>query len=370
MKNELRNIDIHVLSLVDKGANQKTIIWKSSDAKDTYKRTFDIKKTDEEKRIVYGIVYSPDQYDAHEDYSTAGEIEKACYNFMKNARTKQIDKQHDLNTNQDCYVGENWIVKNNDALFPAEVGAWATGIKVENDEIWEQVKKGEITGISMYGTAEKIAKDDDITKDDSNFLKRLKRMFEVSTEESSDIPVVKDFQERVRALTFRTIVNAFMGELDTIIYTTYSSEGDRREAVDNLTSDFLAKLDEIEVTKSIIVKAGKMISDANMKKLQSANTTIQSIIDAANKTIQKSLKNNHEGDSEMTSEEIKKQIDEAVKPVTEANEKLTKENGELKDRLEKLEKASKGSAQVKEDETIIDKSKEVKPAKAFNWLGN
>lgn len=364
MKNELRNIDIHVLSLVDKGANQKTIIWKCSDAKDTYKRTFEIKKTDEDKRIVYGIVYSPDEYDAHEDYSTAGEIEKACYNFMKNARTKQIDKQHDLNTNQDCYVGENWIVKNNDALFPDEVGAWATGIKVENDEIWEQVKKGEITGISMYGTAEKIAKDDDITKDDSNFLKRLKRMFE-SDDEPENV-IVKDFNERLRSMTFRTIVSAYMSELDNIIYTTYSNEADRRTAIDELTNDFFAKLDEVEVAKSIVSKAGKMISDANLSKLQNAITMIQSIIDAANKTIQKSFNNNNEGDSEMTPDEIKKQIDEAIKPLSDANEKLIKENEELVKRVESIEKGTKGSQQVKDEEPEADK-KSVK--KSFGWLG-
>lgn len=363
MKNELRNIDIHILSLVDKGANQKTIIWKSNSALDTYKRSFDIKKKDDAKRIVYGIVYSPDQIDAHGDYASAEEVEKACYLFMKNSRTTQVDTQHDLNTNQDCYVGENWIVKESDALFPEELGAWATGIKVENDEIWDQITKGDITGISMYGVAEKIAKSGELDKEDSTFLKRLRKLFDTDTED--EMPIVKDFQERVRALTFRTVVQAFMSELDNIIYTTYSDEASRRKAIDELVNDFTAKLDEIETAKSLTMKAGKMISDANMTKLQNAITAIQSIIDAANNT-KKSFQNNNQGDSEMTQEEIQKQIDDAIKIVADKNDSLKQENDELKKRIEALEKESKGSSQAKDDDEVIEK-KETK--KAFNWLG-
>ncbi len=363
--NELKNINISILSLVDKGANQKTIIWKAKDAKDSYSRIIEIRKADESKKIVYGIVYSPDQEDAHGDFATAEEIEKACYLFMKNSRTTAVDKQHDLNTNQECYVGENWIVKENDALFPEEVGAWATGIKVENNEIWDQVTKGEITGISMYGVAEKIKMDksDNMDKADSNFIKRMRKFFESSEDE---MPIVKDFHERVRALTFRTVVQAFMSELDNIVYTTYSDEASRRTAIDTLTDDFLKKLDEIETVKSLTVKAGKMVSDANMTKLQNAITAIQSIIDAANNIKKSFNKNNQEGDSEMTQEEIQKQIDDAVKPVTDSNEALKTENEELKKRLEALESQSKGSAQVNDQEEVIEK-KEVK--KAFHWLG-
>lgn len=364
--NELKNINISILSLVDKGANLKTIIWKSANSNDSYKKVFEIKKTDEAKRIVYGIVYSPDQVDAHGDFATNEEIEKACYLFMKNSRTRAVDKQHDLNTDQDCYVGENWIVKAGDALFPDEVGAWATGIKVENDEIWEQVTKGEITGISMYGVAEKykVDKSMNINKEDSSFIKRMRKIFESTNEE--EMPIVKDFQERVASLTFRIVVQAFMNELDSILYTTYSDEAARRKAIDDLTKDFFNKLDEIETMKSLTVKAGKMISDANMTKLQNAITAIQSIIDAAN-NIKKSFKNNNnEGDSEMTQEKIQKQIEDAVKPLTESNSALKTENEELKKRLEALEKESKGSAQVEDDEEVIEK-KETK--KAFHWLG-
>lgn len=63
--NELTNIDIHIISLVDKGANKKNIIWKSKSGdagNHTYTRNFTTQKTDEEKKIVYGIVYSPNSW--------------------------------------------------------------------------------------------------------------------------------------------------------------------------------------------------------------------------------------------------------------------------------------------------------------------
>lgn len=363
-KHELRNINIHILSLVDKGANMKTIIWKSNSGLDSYKRSFEITKKDEAKKIVYGIVYSPDQIDAHGDYATAEEVEKACYLFMKNSRNTQVDTQHDLNTNQECYVGENWIVKENDALFPGEVGAWATGIKVENDEIWEQITKGDITGISMYGVAEKFAKSEELDKEDSTFLKRLRKIFDPDTE--GEMPIIKDFQERLKAMTFRTVVQAFMTELDNILYTTYPDETTRRKAIEELTNAFLSKLDEIETVKSLTVKAGKMISDANMTKLQNAISAIQSIIEAANNNNKKSFQNNNnEGDSEMT-QEIQKQIDDAIKIVADKNDSLKQENEELRKRIEALETQSKGSSQSKDEEEVIEK-KEIK--NAFNWLG-
>ncbi|MGQ7174092.1 XkdF-like putative serine protease domain-containing protein, partial [Escherichia sp. R-CC3] len=41
-----------------------------------------IKSDDEEKRLVYGIVYEPDTLDAHGDFTDAETIEKAAHEFM------------------------------------------------------------------------------------------------------------------------------------------------------------------------------------------------------------------------------------------------------------------------------------------------
>ena len=162
MPTELKDIRVTFLSLVPRGANKKRIIWKSAETKDGEPLEADLKslKKSEEQHMVYGIVYSPDQVDTQGDFAKADEIKKAAYGFMRECFTSNIDVKHDFDA-RDAYVAESWITKGVDSLFKKEpAGSWAVGIKVESDELWDQVKKGELAGISMAGRAVKIKKDD------------------------------------------------------------------------------------------------------------------------------------------------------------------------------------------------------------------
>lgn len=163
MPTELKDIRVTFLSLVPKGANKKRIIWKSAETEEgeplVEAELKNLKKS-EEKRMVYGIVYSPDQVDTQGDFAKADEIAKAAHGFMKEALTGNVDVKHDFDARDDAYVAESWITKGVDSLFDKEpAGSWAVGIKVESDELWEQIKKGELAGISMAGRAVKITKD-------------------------------------------------------------------------------------------------------------------------------------------------------------------------------------------------------------------
>jgi len=169
-KRKLKKVDVSFISLVGKGANNKTIIWKSKDNTGDYSRIIPIAKVNNDERMVYGIVYSPDEVDSQGDTATAETIKEMAYSFMKSQKTTQIDKQHDFEAGQG-FVAESWLTKASDPLFPSSPeGSWAVGIKVENDETWELVKSGEITGLSLAGTAvvEEVA--------DQSFLSKLKKM--------------------------------------------------------------------------------------------------------------------------------------------------------------------------------------------------
>ena len=163
MATELKDMKITFLSLVPRGANKKKIIWKSAaDDKDgeAVEREVKLTKVNDEQRMVYDIVYSPDQVDTQGDFAKADEIKKAAYGFMKAALTTNIDANHDFDA-KDAYVAESWLTKGVDSLFDKEPeGSWAVGIKVESDELWDSVKKGELAGISMAGRAVKVKKDD------------------------------------------------------------------------------------------------------------------------------------------------------------------------------------------------------------------
>lgn len=182
----LKNIQVQFISLVRKGANKKTILWKSTDTEPPFSWKIDITKTDEDKRLVFGIVYSPGEIDSQGDMTDAAEIEKAAYGFLKASRTGSgVDKDHTFTPEGGAFVAESWIVRKGDPIFPDQPeGSWAVAIKVDTDELWNAVKSGDIGGLSMGGLADvevdaiEKALTEEIHKkgQSSGFLAALKRI--------------------------------------------------------------------------------------------------------------------------------------------------------------------------------------------------
>lgn len=151
----ITGFNVEWISLVGAPANGKKIILKSQNVKpETATRkewNFPIVKSDAEKRIVYGLVAVPGEVDTDGDIYTALAVEKSMEQFMSYGYTQYVDREHDYNK-RDAFVRESWLVKEGDPLFP-EVGAWAVGIKICSDDLWEVVKSGAVNGLSLAGWA-------------------------------------------------------------------------------------------------------------------------------------------------------------------------------------------------------------------------
>lgn len=151
----ITGFNVEWISLVNAPANQKKIILKSAKEKpeaETRKEwSFPIAKSDTEKRIVYGLVAVPGEVDTDGDIYTVTAVEKAMEQFMSYGYTQYIDREHDYEL-RDAFVRESWLVKENDPFFK-EVGAWAVGIKVRSDDLWDVVKSGAVNGLSLAGWA-------------------------------------------------------------------------------------------------------------------------------------------------------------------------------------------------------------------------
>lgn len=104
------------------------------------------------ERVVIGEVYIPGQEDAHGNIMTADEIKKACYNFMKNERTHNIDFMHNEEPTG-SYLVENFLARKNDPDGFVE-GSWVAATKVESDFLWNKILKGEINCYSLSGHIE------------------------------------------------------------------------------------------------------------------------------------------------------------------------------------------------------------------------
>lgn len=112
-----------------------------------------ISKSDDDERIVFGVVYEPDVEDTQGDYATAEEIRKAAYSFMENG---QIYKVMHKGVAVDICVLETYLAPVEFQMGGETVtkGSWVLGSRIPKGELWIDIKSGEHTGYSMAGTSE------------------------------------------------------------------------------------------------------------------------------------------------------------------------------------------------------------------------
>ena len=105
----------------------------------------EFKKSDAKKQIVFVEVYAPHVRDTDGNFMTAETIEKMAYDFLASKENVQISKN--------CIV-ESFIARKDDPDFTQ--GAWVVGIHVPDKEIWQQIEKGDLTGLSIESKANLI----------------------------------------------------------------------------------------------------------------------------------------------------------------------------------------------------------------------
>ncbi|MGH1330768.1 MAG: XkdF-like putative serine protease domain-containing protein [Paracoccaceae bacterium] len=148
---KLTDLSVSFLSLVKTPATGKGLTLKAADGERP--AAFDLVVKNDDMMRAYGVVYAPDQEDAHGDTADADTIRKAQAEFMREGRLKNIDTEHSF-TSEMAYVAESWLVRKGDPLFPDEPeGSWAVGIQIGDPDLWKQLKSGELTGISLAGIA-------------------------------------------------------------------------------------------------------------------------------------------------------------------------------------------------------------------------
>ena len=135
------------------------------------KQEVQLKTIDTEKRILMGAALVPKKQiyrrdekseDEYYIYFSSKTIRRASQLFLKNSNQNNATIEHEEDLTGMSVV-ESWIVedkeKDKSALygFDVPVGTWMIAMKVENNDVWEKVKAGEIKGFSIEGYfAEKI----------------------------------------------------------------------------------------------------------------------------------------------------------------------------------------------------------------------
>lgn len=129
-------------------------------------------QTDDEKRIVLGPAMVPDLKIFRKDelgnpyyvYFSAPTIEMIAEKYFKNKFIDNNDRMHDGKALEDVYVVESWIKQSDNdkstdyGYKDLPVGTWFISMKINNDEVWNDIKAGKLTGYSVSGYFEQLAK--------------------------------------------------------------------------------------------------------------------------------------------------------------------------------------------------------------------
>lgn len=104
-----------------------------------------IKAANTDKMIVTGEVYAPYVIDTYGHFMEPDEVEELCYSFMKLNLQRKIDVQHD-NRSIEAVAVESFIARGHPDY---NEGAWVVSVKIDDAEVWKDIKSGKLAGYSM-----------------------------------------------------------------------------------------------------------------------------------------------------------------------------------------------------------------------------
>jgi hypothetical protein len=123
-----------------------------------------------ERRMLYGPALIPNKYilridkNTGEDYYIYFEAEtiaKCAHLYLKKNLQHNTTLEHEFSV-MGCPVVESWIIEGEkDKAYhfglSAPVGSWIVGVNVTDDEIWNEVKEGNVKGFSIEGHFNELA---------------------------------------------------------------------------------------------------------------------------------------------------------------------------------------------------------------------
>ena len=327
---KMKDAKITHLSLVDKGANGVPFAIIKAAGKNAIEKKVQIAKVDDSKRIVIGVVYQPDIEDAHGDMMDAVEIEKAAHLFMENQHTYNIDKQHDLETDKG-YVVESYIAPCDMEMGDQTIikGSWVAGVKVTEDETWEAIQKGEITGFSMWGVGKREeVEEEQVSKGLLNRIAKALGLIEKGA-------VADKYNKNRKNREFwaaQDALNAVLFRWDSWESGMETDPEIIREALQDFVEIAQDVLVQEDIVKAIgkppeqIAKAGKKISAGNLKHVDDA---IAALTELKNKTAPADDEEQEEED-DLKPDDIAKAVQAAIQPIVKQVEGLAADVTELK----------------------------------------
>lgn len=228
----------------------------------------------EERKMLYGALLIPDQLIYRYD-ETQGEyyvkysketIEKIAHNYFKQNLHHNATLEHEAPVVGLTLV-ESWLIegendKSKEFGFSLPVGTWFGGMKVENDEVWNKVKSGEVKAFSIEGMFVP-KKEMKMSEQQEQWIIELEQMLQLASEEE----IVARYEDYVR------VVNMTYDELNEWAKSECSrlASLDRSPIERNLE---LLSTPKSEWTEKHFEWAGKTIAFVNRMRENSAGDSL------------------------------------------------------------------------------------------------
>ena len=180
-------------------------------------------KVDEEKRELIAPALIPNKqiyrYDANTDsdyyvYFSKDTVKKAAYSYLKHNNHHKATYEHQQRVAGVLTV-ESWIKEGDSDKsklynFDLADGTWFVKMKIENDDLWQRIKEGELKGLSIEGY----------------FVDKLEKMGKQYTDE--------EIQTAYKELQAEGKINKIeLGAIDDLI----KADKEARKLIDTLTKE-------------------------------------------------------------------------------------------------------------------------------------
>lgn len=145
---------VNIISLVEFPAVERNFIQLSKEVK---------LSLNEEKRELLGValipnfpIYRRDEQGEYYIVFSAESIRKIAIDFYKKLNVNMADMEHTHDMEDGITYFQSMIVDKENGICPAAFkdlpdGTWIVGCKVDNNEVWDAVKSGEVKGFSIDG---------------------------------------------------------------------------------------------------------------------------------------------------------------------------------------------------------------------------
>lgn len=244
---------------------------------------------DEPKRIVYGPVLIPDVKDSDGDVISVDKIEAVAHKFLEEYRL--MEHMHTLKSI--AHPVESYLAPTNLQFGDVKVpkGSWIVGAKINDDDAWGQVQKGELAGFSI------VAVPTGATKSETAVKKLTLRDIEASGQD------------------WEVIAIGLVDQPAVPLAKWVSVKREEESTWDRLKSTLFTPKDKQEATREDIDMDAKELKELVTGAVEEATKPLNERIDALEKSAKEAAKKPNE-------EPVPKAEDE--KPDTISKEDLAK----------------------------------------------